>query len=142
VQERQAEKTYHQLRNVPFANNAMPMTVERSRELPVTSNNHAMGSVAMTTMATLKSLINASPIRTQPSVSPDPKTVYVNNHSNHSQVGKSQKVSIIQQQLQQGNPMASGLMISASVQSLLPVMPLGDGPRKIQQLTEISTGKL
>jgi hypothetical protein len=84
-------------------------------------------------MATLKSLINASPIRTQPSVSPDPKTVYVNNHSNHSQVGKSQKVSIIQQQLQQGNPMASGLMISASVQSLLPVMPLGDGPRKIQK---------
>jgi hypothetical protein len=54
-----------------------------------------MGSVAMTTMATLKSLISASPIRTQPSVSPDPKTVYVNNHSNHSQVGKSQKVSII-----------------------------------------------
>jgi hypothetical protein len=41
VQERQAEKTYHQLRNVPFANNAMPLTVERSRELPVTSNNHA-----------------------------------------------------------------------------------------------------
>jgi hypothetical protein len=26
VQERQAEKTYHQLRNVPFANNAMPLT--------------------------------------------------------------------------------------------------------------------
>lgn len=132
VQERQAEKTYHQLRNVPFAinNNQVP------REVNVTSNNHHMTNIAITTMATLKSLISASPMRTQSSISPDPKTVYVNNHSH---AGKPQKVSIIQQQLQQITPMSS--MISAPVTSLLPVMPVTDGPQKVQQITDISTGK-
>ncbi|XP_052060621.1 protein capicua homolog isoform X1 [Mytilus californianus] len=130
VQDRQAEKTYHQLRNVPFAINNSQVTRD------VTSNNHHMVNVAITTMATLKSLISASPMRTQSSISPDPKTVYVNNHSH---AGKPQKVSIIQQQLQQITPMSS--MISAPVTSLLPVMPVTDGPQKVQQITDISTGE-
>lgn len=132
VQERQVEKSYQQLRTVPFG---MNNNVQMEKSIAA---NHPLASVAVTTMATLKSLINASPMRSQAAISP--KTVYMNSHGNNAD-GKMQRVSIIQQQLQQATPISSGMMISAPVQSLLPVMPVTETHQKVQQLTEITQGR-